>query len=776
MITILNQMADKWYSWEIAMLWQAGLLIAIVEVIDLMIKRWAWPQVRYALWMLILVKLVLPPSLTSPTSFTAEIPFMVKQAAVKINQPEVAESTNSDIKPIPAAAAPKRVEIASPEARNEEILRFAQNDNRTRNDIAVPAMAKQADKVFRQDILGWKIYLMFVWLGGAAILTGWLVIRLGGLRREQLDGEQILPERLEGLLSSTAAKLGLKKIPRIILTDSVHCPAVFGVFRPVLLMPAGKLANMTTQDAENIFLHELAHIKRGDLFVHAVYMILQIAYWFNPMVWLVRKPMQNLRELCCDATVARLLREKTASYRQTLLDTARELLAVPVEPGMGLLGLFENSSWLLDRLRWLEKKSWKYLPLRIATVFVLICLMSACVLPMAKYNAPVDFVIKGTVTDADTGKPIAGAKVGDNGYSDENFGTVTDESGDYSYKTWYEEHNVKAAANGYKEQRVTLLTKLFGKEKEKVINFKLKPEVQTDVQIERVEQQGVKTEEYNESVSGQDEDENNFFNNLFLQGRITHLTRIKNIMMTLSGTLNAAHRVSFEDNSPDSAAKIMEEALPQFKKFELSVKGMTYSEAVHLIIERIEQAIKANKEDDSIRVEALIEASCDSWDNLLGALTEEIDAVADEIREQKQKARHKGSLQKAKEDSQKSTGQSEATSETNNIPEKSAAETTAKKARTLRVRIYEGDAKEPQTDVNIPLTAVKILRQILPSKDTMQVIAKSIELDDSLPEDVNSAMLIDVLDATLKQLDAGIEAATLVEAKDGDERIIIALE
>jgi beta-lactamase regulating signal transducer with metallopeptidase domain len=79
MITILNQMAEKWYGWELAMLWQAGLLIAIVAAIDLLIKKWAWPQVRYALWLLILVKLVLPPGLTSPTSFTAEIPFMVSE-------------------------------------------------------------------------------------------------------------------------------------------------------------------------------------------------------------------------------------------------------------------------------------------------------------------------------------------------------------------------------------------------------------------------------------------------------------------------------------------------------------------------------------------------------------------------------------------------------------------------------------------------------------------------------------------------------------------------
>jgi len=116
--------------------------------------------------------------------------------------------------------------------------------------------------------------------------------------------------------------------------------------------------------------------------VHAVYVVLQIAYWFNPLLWFVRRQLQHLRELGCDATVARLLKEKTFSYRDTLLNTARQLLAEPVDPGLGLLGLFEDSSRLAARLRWLERKTWKYRWLRVATVSVIVATMFACVLPM----------------------------------------------------------------------------------------------------------------------------------------------------------------------------------------------------------------------------------------------------------------------------------------------------------------------------------------------------------------------------------------------------------
>ncbi len=105
--------------------------------------------------------------------------------------------------------------------------------------------------------------------------------------------------------------------------------------------------------------------------------------------------------------------------------------------------------------------------------------------PPEGYSAPVSeedeepkFVITGTVTDAATGQPIAGAKVTDDGYGHEPYkGAITDSEGEYSYRTWPEEHRIKAEAPGYKPQRKGI-TGLFHveSEDEKVIDFALEPE------------------------------------------------------------------------------------------------------------------------------------------------------------------------------------------------------------------------------------------------------------------------------------------------------------
>ncbi|MBW7991705.1 MAG: hypothetical protein FVQ84_17050, partial [Planctomycetes bacterium] len=146
----------------------------------------------------------------------------------------------------------------------------------------------------------------------------------------------------------------------------------------------GYLSKMTRRDAEHMLLHEFAHIKRGDLWVHGFYMLLQVVYWYNPLLWLVRNQMHHLREMCCDATVARLLKERISEYRQMLIDVARRFLTKTTEPGLGLLGLFEDSNRLLVRLNWLKKETWRYQKMKKLTIITTIVLMLAFVLPMAQ--------------------------------------------------------------------------------------------------------------------------------------------------------------------------------------------------------------------------------------------------------------------------------------------------------------------------------------------------------------------------------------------------------
>jgi hypothetical protein len=111
-------------------------------------------------------------------------------------------------------------------------------------------------------------------------------------------------------------------------------------------LPAG----LSPAEAEPALLHELAHVKRGDLLLGALTGLVGALYWFHPLVRLAVRRLADLRELCCDRTVARRIGAGLADYRQALLDYAAR------RHGGELAGLsFVGGSCLLARLTALER-------------------------------------------------------------------------------------------------------------------------------------------------------------------------------------------------------------------------------------------------------------------------------------------------------------------------------------------------------------------------------------------------------------------------------------
>jgi len=380
MVERINHYAGLWMNWQWAMLWQTAILVAVVALIDRLTRKWAWPQLRYALWLLILVKLVLPPTLTSPVSLTSMIPTLARQAIPTQTTGGTALTDAPPRQPIEQATSPTPEPVAfAPQAHRNQAL----------PPVAEPAQTSPV--LATAESLSWTAYAMGAWLLGVVSLAMGLAVYLRRFSADHApDRPENVPAWFDNALAQTAAEIGLRRVPRVVFSTKVCCPAVFGLLRPLLLFPADRITTMTRREARHVLLHELAHIKRGDLLTHGVYMVLVTLYWFNPLLWLIRKHMQNLRELCCDATVAKCLREETHAYRDTLLTTGRALLAQPFDPGLGLLGLFEDANWLTVRLHWLQRKTWSHPWPRRAFLAAVITLMLGCILPMASLHAAPD--------------------------------------------------------------------------------------------------------------------------------------------------------------------------------------------------------------------------------------------------------------------------------------------------------------------------------------------------------------------------------------------------
>jgi hypothetical protein len=168
------------------------------------------------------------------------------------------------------------------------------------------------------------------------------------------------------------------------VTDLVDTPAVLGAIRPVLLLPQRVCEGSTREQLEHMILHELAHIKRGDLFFSSAEAILCCLFWFHPAVWLAARRRHHLRELCCDATVSTVLKGRTAQYRRALGQAAGQALLPAPLTTLGYLGLVETGSRIrqrLDHLATLSGSSRRW-P-KIAGVAVAAVILG-CIAPMGR--------------------------------------------------------------------------------------------------------------------------------------------------------------------------------------------------------------------------------------------------------------------------------------------------------------------------------------------------------------------------------------------------------
>jgi hypothetical protein len=78
---------------------------------------------------------------------------------------------------------------------------------------------------------------------------------------------------------------------------------VFGIRRPVFLLPAGILDHLTPPQWKAIVAHELCHVRRRDNLTAAIHMGVEALFWFHPLVWWLGARLMLERERACDEEV-----------------------------------------------------------------------------------------------------------------------------------------------------------------------------------------------------------------------------------------------------------------------------------------------------------------------------------------------------------------------------------------------------------------------------------------------------------------------------------------
>jgi uncharacterized protein (TIGR03435 family) len=110
-------------------------------------------------------------------------------------------------------------------------------------------------------------------------------------------------------------------VETIVCEGSVE-PGVFGVFRPVLILPDGLSERLTPTHLDAVIAHELCHLRHRDNFAAAIQMFVETMFWFHPLVWWLGKRMLEERERACDEEVLRT-RCQPRAYADAILRVCR---------------------------------------------------------------------------------------------------------------------------------------------------------------------------------------------------------------------------------------------------------------------------------------------------------------------------------------------------------------------------------------------------------------------------------------------------------------------
>ena len=162
-----------------------------------------------------------------------------------------------------------------------------------------------------------------IWISGgcaAALYFAYNVFRIFLLRKNAfLVTAQNEPE-LYGQYSLCLEKLHIRRSIALYASCHLSSPVSYGLFRPKIIIPQDLDIRMTDKEVYYIFLHELQHYRHKDAFLNGLSCILQIIYWFNPLIWYGFRQMQKDRELACDSAVMEVIgTEERAGYGLTLI-------------------------------------------------------------------------------------------------------------------------------------------------------------------------------------------------------------------------------------------------------------------------------------------------------------------------------------------------------------------------------------------------------------------------------------------------------------------------
>lgn len=287
-----------------------SILAAGLMIIKRLFRQKLGANWHYYIWLVLVLRLIIPFTQSVPNVLNF-IPvhqqmaglLQISTAGAGENNTAAAIETNGSNTTIPAKA-----------------VSGAENTQ--------PSQLLQTKTWFNWDTLA------LVWISGVAAIFLYILFVNGllSLRARKLqvcDSEDILK-----IVNECKSKLNVRTKVTVLYDTTVKSPAVFGLFHPKISISPGIVEKLSAEELSYIFMHELSHLKRGDLQVNTLVLAMQTIYWFNPFLFYALHRMKQDCEIACDANALSSLKpEDHKKYGQTIISMLQLLSEPTWAPG-----------------------------------------------------------------------------------------------------------------------------------------------------------------------------------------------------------------------------------------------------------------------------------------------------------------------------------------------------------------------------------------------------------------------------------------------------------
>ncbi|HDR4909499.1 TPA: M48 family metalloprotease [Bacillus cereus] len=333
------------FDWVIETSIMASILVGLILCIKVLLKKQLTPRWQYALWLILLVRLLLPWSPNSSFSMYS----MLSQGYEYLSYP-----------------MQENLKVQTSNEINEQ--KTSSFYLKGENEVKKVQTFQDTDK----STWSLSIYevLLYVWLLGVFCLSFFTLIVNKRLYVYLQKQSVIKDDRVLRIFESCKETMSIKRNISLLLTSEVSSPTLFGYIRPRILLCERHIEQLDDNQLRFIFHHELAHFKRKDVGVNWLMYSLLVLHWFNPILWYAYYVMREDQEIACDALALTFIgpKEKLA-YGHTIITLLEYYSNYKKTP---TLANFSGNKYALKRrigmIKKFNKKSYRWSILGIVAI------------------------------------------------------------------------------------------------------------------------------------------------------------------------------------------------------------------------------------------------------------------------------------------------------------------------------------------------------------------------------------------------------------------------